>query len=446
MLGTWRAIGWLLAALALVPFVGCRGPEAPAAAAMPDQGDAEGPTVPIVRPERMELRDSTTQPATVHPDHRAEIHARVAGYFEELKVDIGDAVEAGQVLGVVSVPEMRRSMERQEAVIRRLEADERRASAEVALAGAEVDAAEASLERSRAEIDRAEAQLKGVQAELDRVEGLVAEGAVTSRLLDETRQRFESSRAEKAAVEASLTSARADVAVAEASRAAAEARAETSEAESAVSRKELEELETMVAFATLLAPFDGVVTDRQVDPGDLVRDSRGSSGGDRPPLFVVAKLDRVRVRVPIPENDAPRADVGDGAEVSFRAIPGRSFEGVVSRVARGLDPSTRTMLVEIDLPNPGLELLPGMYGEATITLERTEGLVLPAGTVRFDESGRSFVYVVDDEGLVRIVDVEAGMDDGTRIEITKGLDGSERIVAPTIDRLEEGQRVRVEEG
>ncbi len=147
----------------------------------------------------------------------------------------------------------------------------------------------------------------------------------------------------------------------------------------------------------------------------------------------------------MPENDAPAADVGDAAHVTLRAIPGKVFEGKIDRIARGLDPSTRTMLVEIDLPNPDRRLLPGMYGETTIDLDqKPDALTLPAGTVRYDQKGQAFVYVVDDQNQVQIVNITTGLDDGNRIEISDGLKGSERVVAPMIDRLSSGQTVRVQ--
>ncbi|WP_158633474.1 efflux RND transporter periplasmic adaptor subunit [Tautonia sociabilis] len=427
----------------LVMGAGCSGPDAPVNAAESGEAAGEVTTVPVIRPERATLRRTTTQPATVHPDHQAEIHARVSGYLALLEADIGDRVEAGQVLGVVDVPELTKGRQRREAMIARLEADERRAAAEIDLAGADVEATEAMRDQELAEIATARAALDAQRAEFNRVQGLVSEGAVTGQLLDEARERLESAEATLASAEAAAASASANVDVSLARLAASQASLETAKAETEVARKELEELDAMIAFATLRAPFPGVVTRRHVDPGDLVREGQGA--GPEGPLFVVAKLDTVRVRVALPEDDAPGTDVGDPAVVIFRSLPGRSFEGRVDRIARGLDTSTRTMLVEVDLPNPGLSLLPGMYGEATITLEQAEGLVLPAGAVRYDEEGRSFVYVVDETDAIRVVNVGTGLDDGSRIEITSGLDGSERVVAPTIDRLQEGQRVRVEE-
>ncbi len=397
----------------------------------------------MVVPERVTLEVTSTQPATVQANFRAEIQAKVAGYLDELRVDIGDSVEADQVLGVIAVPEMDRDLERQEAVIDRLEAEERRVAAEVRLARAEVTSAEAALDRARAEIRTSTARLEAARSELERVRGLVSDRTVTTRLLDETQSRFEAADAVKFAADAALISAEADVEVAEARLVAASSRQETAEAETSVARRKLEELQVLVDYATLKAPFDGVVVQRHVDPGDLVQDTQVASGSDRPPLFVIDKLDRVRVHVPLPERDAASVDLGDPAEITLRAIPGRTFPGTITRSSRRLDPSTQTMPVEIALPNPEGILLPGMYGEATVLLERREALVLPAGTVRYDAEGASFVYLIDEDDRIQLATVQTGYDDGVRIEIRSGLEGGERVVGPTIDRLDQGQRVRV---
>ncbi|MCH7688948.1 MAG: efflux RND transporter periplasmic adaptor subunit, partial [Planctomycetes bacterium] len=157
-----------------------------------------------------------------------------------------------------------------------------------------------------------------------------------------------------------------------------------------------------------------------------------------------------RVRIAIPENDAPWANVGDPVTLQMRAMPGQTFPGKISRVARALDESTRTMLIEVDLPNADGALLPGMYGEATIILEEiADALVLHAGAVRYNETGDSFVYVVDsvvdNVGTIRIVDVTTGLDDGKQIEITDNLDENDRVVDAMIGRLQAGQKVQVEE-
>jgi RND family efflux transporter MFP subunit len=149
--------------------------------------------------------------------------------------------------------------------------------------------------------------------------------------------------------------------------------------------------------------------------------------------------------VAIPERDAPLANAGDPATITLQALPGQVFEGTVSRTAGVLAESSRTLMLEIDLDNSDGTLLPGMFGQATIVLDSpAERLTLPASTVRFDEAGNSYVYVVNASSEIDVVSVQTGLDDGNQIEITAGLDGAERIVGPLLRRLKAGQKVTTE--
>lgn len=402
--------------------------------------------VKVVSPQRITLCRKTTQPATIEAQHVAELHAKVAGYLTELKVDIGESVEADDVLAVIGLPEMVKAREKQEAIVRRLQADEKRAKASIALAAANVTAAEASRDQAKADIIMTDAQLTAGQAEFDRFEDLVSNKAVAGRLLDETRMKLQSSQAAKLAVQAAFESAKANVLVAQQELAVAEADWESAQTQTEVARKDVEETDAMMAYATLRAPFAGVVIERNVDPGDLVRNTQTASDSPRRPLFAIAQLDTVRACVMIPESETPWASEGDPMTLVMRAMPNREFEGKINRTAGSLDESTRTMLVEVDLPNPDRVLLPGMYGQATIMLEeKADCLVLPAGAVRYDAEGRSYVFVVGEDNTVSVVDVSTGLDDGHTIEITEGLSGNERVADAMRARLKPGQQVRVQD-
>lgn len=357
-------------------------------------------TVKTLTPTRGSLSLSTTQPATVHPFQEADLAARVSGYVKSVAVDIGDTVKAGDVLAEIDAPEMGIQAERKEAEIR--------------LLGSKRDQLEAS-------VRAAEALLRAEKLEFERAEKLVRTGAVTERIRDESRSRMESSEAELAVSQAEVKSA---------------------EAAQQVATKELEEIRTMMGYAQLKAPFDGVVTLRDLDPGDLVKvaDSAASAG----PLFQIAMLDTVRVRVAVPENDAVYIDPGDAAQFTCRALGGAVFTGEVARSSRSINPRSGSMQVEIDLKNADGKLIPGMFGEAVITLENySDVLTLPAGAVRFDESGNSSVVYVVDNGLIKVVSVKTGIDDGMSIEILEGLSGGEQVVGNGIGRLAEGTPVVV---
>lgn len=419
---------------------GCNRTESPAQA---ESTVDNTPTVRLVAAERTTIERTTTQPATIHAYHQAEIHAKVAGYLSELKVDIGQTVEKGDVLGIISVPEMRISYERKQAEIRSLEAKQDSAAAGVKLAQADVQAAQAQQSQAAAEVAQTDAQLNADNSEFNRVTQLVEQKAVAGRLLDEARQKFEASTSAKAAAQAALQSAVAAVTVAREKAAVAQAAVQAAAAQTDVVRKELEELGTMMQYASLKAPFKGIVTRRHVDPGDLVRNIQDASESSREPLFEIAQVDRVRLRIAIPEMEAPLARVGNAVSLKLRSLPGREFEGQISRMSRRLDESTRTMLVEVDMDNTEGLLIPGMYGDATVTLQQTpDALVIAATAVQFDKTGNSSVYVVED-GAIRIVPVVTGHDDGHQIQILSGIDETAEIAAGRIGRFKDGQKVRV---
>jgi len=307
--------------------------------------------VRVLSPERTSLRRTTTQPAAVHAYYQAELYAKVGGYLEKLGADIGQEVDAGEVLGTIAVPEMVKSREKQEATIRRLQADEQRAAAQITVAEAQAESARAALEQARAGVSAADAQLKADRSEHERVSNLVENRAVAERLRDESLQRYESAQAAKLGAEAAVVSANAELAVAAAELQAARADLTAARTRTEVAAKELEELDALMAYATLRAPFRGIVTQRNADPGDLIRNAP-SSGPDSPPLFVIAEVDKVRVRITIPESHTPWVDEGDAVTFVAQALPGRPFRGKIDRIARSLDHSTRTMTVEVDLPNP----------------------------------------------------------------------------------------------
>lgn len=438
---------WLAMCLAIAGFStvlsGCNRTDAPAQRDTQKTPDRT-PVVRLVAAERTTIQRTTTQPATIHAFHQANIHAKAAGYLTELKADIGQAVTTGEVLAVIAVPEMQKSYEKQQAMIRRHQAEEQQAAAGVKLAIADVKSAEALKAQAAAEVAQTDAQLNADSSEFKRVTELVAQKAVAGRLLDEARQKLEASTSAKAASQAALQSAVAAVTVAREKAAVAKSSVAASAAQTDVARKELEHLEALMNFSILKAPFNGVVTQRNVDPGDLVRNFQAASESSRAPLFEISHVEKVRVRIAIPENEAPLARVGNAVSLKLRSLPDRHYDGSISRLSRRLDESTQTMMVEVDLDNSAGLLIPGMYGEATVHLQETpNALMIAATAVKFDKTGNSSVYVVEN-GAIRIVPVVTGYDNGRQIQILSGVDESAQIAGDRIGRFADGQKVRVE--
>ena len=362
---------------------------------------AEGPVVKTVSPQKITIRRTSSQPATARAWHEAELFAKVAGYASKVTADIGDAVKAGQTLMLIDVPEIIKTYERQQA---------------------ELSLLEYKREQFQASVGVARAELGALQSEYNRVQALIKTKAVTQRVGDETKSRYESAKARLVVAEAEVKSAASSV---------------------MVGRKTLEETEVMMQYASLKAPFAGVVTQRSVDPGDLVR-NEVSSERSREPLFTVSKIDVLRVTVPVPERDAVWVKKGDTAKMEFPAIPGEPLKNVVARRSGRLDPKTRTMAVEVDIPNANGRLIPGMYCKVEIIMQEKLALVVPSEAVRFDlTGGESIVYVVKDDNSISHVPVKIGIDDGHNIEILSGLSGGEQVVMGMLGRLKDGQEVSV---
>ena len=400
--------------------------------------------VAVLAPTQTTMERTTTQPATVHAYYEASLYAKASGYLTDLKVDIGTPVKKGDVLAVISIPEMGQQREAKLATIRRMQAEERRAASQLAVAKASVESYQAKRDKTKAEVAKADAGLTATRVQLDRVTKLVNQNAVANSLQDESQKHHDAAAAEKTAAEAAVSSADAELTLARAQIDAELADLDVAKAATEVAQRELEELDELIKYAQIIAPFDGVVTQRNAEPGDLVRNAQNGSSKDGKPLFLVSQFDMVRVRVYVPERDVPHTNVDDSAEITLQALPGEIFPGKVSRVAGALDEQTRTMMVEIDIDNSDHRIRPGMFGQARIALAAPgDSLTLPANAVHFDNDGNASVYIVDDSNQVVITEVETGLDDGASIEITAGLSGSERIIGPLLKRLKAGQTVNV---
>lgn len=208
----------------------------------------------------------------------------------------------------------------------------------------------------------------------------------------------------------------------------------------AASLANVKRLEQLQSYERVYAPFDGVITVRNVDVGALI--DAGNSG---PPaaLFELAETDRLRIFVNVPQDDAPYVIPGTKAQLSLSQYPGRSFTGTVARTSGAIDPRSRTLRVEVDMDNPDGTLLPGAFAQVSLTLTSSNpGLSLPANALLFRPHGVQ-VAVVDASGAVRLLTVELGRDFGTRVEIRSGLSGSEQVIVNPSDAISAGQAVRI---
>lgn len=207
-----------------------------------------------------------------------------------------------------------------------------------------------------------------------------------------------------------------------------------------VARARLERNATLLGFAKMFAPFDGVVTKRWADPGAFIPAATGSSAAGNGAVVTLSDFSRVRVEAAVPEPEVVHVRIGLPARVRADGLPGREFEGTITRFAYGLDETTKTMPVEIQIANPDLALRPGMMTRVQLTMERkTDAWLVPAEAL-VSERNRSYVFAYRDGKAVR-VPVRLGFDDGVAVEIVEGLQPGDAVVLGGKHAITDGQTV-----
>ena len=428
-----KMIGLAIAAATAATTLGCeRSAEKKAG-----QSAQQVMRVEVVRPERHTVSRSVGVPGELQAFETTPIHAKIAGYVKDWTVNIGAKVKKGQVLAELWVPEVEADLQQKRAAIEQAQAKKAQAEAAVKVAQAAVTSASAKVAEVQSGVKRAEADLTRWQMEDRRIQQLFDERAQTGTLLDETRNKL-------GAAESSADEVRAKVKSAEA--ALSEARSEADKAGSDVAaaaasidvaRSEVRYAQAMLAYARIEAPFDGIITRRNVDTGHLTR-----PGSDAPPLFVAARTKLVTITVDIPETYSTDVNPGDRALIKLQAMKGQTVAGTVTRTAWALDPKTRTLRTEIDIPNPGGKLRPGLYAYATVIVDEHKDVLTIPTTAVIQEQDKAFCVVVVDGKAVRRA-IETGLSDGTHTEVTSGLRGSEAIVKTSAASIVEGQAVEV---
>jgi RND family efflux transporter MFP subunit len=427
-------LGLLFGAAALAITAGCGHKPSP-----PGQPAALSLAVTTAKPERKTVTLSTTQPGQIEAFEQTPLFAKVAGYVEELMVDIGDRVKKDQVLLRISVPELLDELHQKEALVAQAKAEVKQAESAIEAAKAAADTAQSRIAEAEAGIGRAQADVERWQSEHARIKELAAKGSVTKKLAEETLNELRSAEASTREATAKAQSARtgsyesqANVGKAQADQVAAEARLQVAQAG-------LERANTMVAYTKIRAPYDGTVTRRMVDTGHYVYPA---SGAANKPLLVLARIDVVRIYVDVPELEASHVDAGDRATVRVQAVETKQFDAQVTRTGWTLLESNHSLRAEIDVPNPDGLLRPGMYATVTIRLdERPDVITLPVSAI-VREGGNAFCWCVDSARIDRR-QIQLGLRSGAEIEVISGLDGNEVVVVKQPEALRQGQMVQV---
>jgi multidrug resistance efflux pump/beta-lactamase regulating signal transducer with metallopeptidase domain len=328
-------------------------PQAPAPNRQKPNGDTDGPRAK----GKKKSDNSMTQRAEVAAYQQVDLYSRVAGVVKHVSVDMGDRVKRGQVLFEIEASDAELELKQKTALVDQ-------AKAEIEVARSSVRAAQAALAAIKALVTEAEAGCQNAaatqifrQKQLDRMKGLLEAKAVDQQLYEETRERFQAAQAAVAAAEAKLRSAKAtvDEGAAKVVRAEADlnvALARVQAAEAAAQRSR-----NLVDSAQIRAPFDGVVTRRAANVGDFVP---AAGQGNAKPLATVARTDLLRILVEVPERNVFAIHVGAPVTVIVDAFPYKQFDAKVSRIGADINPETRLLRIEIDLPNAEGRLLPGL--------------------------------------------------------------------------------------
>lgn len=339
------------------------------------------PRVQIVTPKESSSAHAMKLPGTVKPLQETVLYSRASGFVRDWNVDIGDKVKEGQRLAEIETPDL----------------DQEIAQARAQLAQAQASVKQASANRSFA------------RSSLERYKKLSAEGLASQQDLEEKSAQSEVDTANVEVAEATVRTQQAN----------------------------LGRLGQLKSFATVTAPFAGIITARMVERGALV------APGNSAPLFRLAAVDPVRVFVDVPQDVAPGVTAGLAVSVTVREYPGRVFSGVVSRTAGALDAATRTLSTEVRVPNGDGALLSGMFAEAALTLPTPHRTFeVPSTSIVTSANGVAVQVVLPDD-TVHLTPVVIEQDQGATVRIASGLGGGERILKLSSPGMADGTHVEI---
>jgi RND family efflux transporter MFP subunit len=364
-------------------------------------GNAEAvPSPPVVSTAMARtgfIANQLTVAGVFQPFQEIDVHGKVSGYIQHIYVDIGDRVRQGQTLAVLEVPELQ---------------------AEVAGAEAGITQTQQNIQRLQSEVAREQASYVAVHANYVRLKQASDQqpGLVAPQELDDALAKDRSAASQVEAAKSAVAAAQGQL---------------------GVSRAENLRVSSMEQYATITAPYNGVVTMRYADTGALI--PAGTAEGLNQAVVRLAQSDVLRLRMPVPERDVPLVHVGSVVSVHVQAT-GQQFRGTVVRFTRNVSNSTRTMLTEVDVKNPSLLLTPGMYADVTFNLEQKDNaLIVPASAII--QGDQPSVLLVDATNHVLKRPVVLGIGGSNSQEIASGLQAGDRVIIGGLSTLQPGQEV-----
>lgn len=414
---------------------GCHSPNAVAKDVKADSAKTKA-RVEVVCPIAGGLLRSSSQPGTAHSYESADLYPKLSGFLKSMAVDIGTIVKAGDILAELDVPELQQDVLAAEASLKQAIAEVAQAVANIHSVTADQKAAEAKVLLAKAEQQRIASELTLADKQLARMRELNQLRAIEDRIVDEKTQQLASAKASVSAAESTVKAAEQEVESAKARIALAESQLNVMQAKQQVAQSQLERSRVMASYTSIVSPYDGVITARNFHRGAYIRSP--DHGGDKP-ILSVDRTDLMRVVLRIPERDVPHVHKGDLCQIKFDAFPKRTFKGPIARIAATEDSATRTMAVEIDLPNPDGLIRDHMYGRVFVALEEaTDGQTIPSTCIIGDTAeGKAKVYTVQSGKLV-LKSIEIGRDTGVETEVVAGLAEEDQVVVRPANGLSEG--------
>jgi len=358
-------------------------------------------TVGIAKVERQALEQQLTVSSELVPFQEIDVYAKESGYVNQLLVDYGTHVRKGQLIAILEIPELAAQLEQDKAAIQSMQDQ---------------------VTNAQTQLSRTEAQHKVLHLEFERLNGVAQSkpGLVAQQEVDDVQARDLAAEAQVDAAKSNLEAAKSNL---------------------AGSQAKLTRDQALYAYSRITAPFDGVVTQRNANLGTLVQ--AGTSSTQAMPLVRLSEENLYRLVIPVPETYVSYIKVGDPVSVRVSAF-NKTFPGRVARFSFELHDATRTMHTEVDVPNPTGELLPGLFAEATLTLNRS-GAALTIPVQAIDQQGdRATVYVVDPSNRVEVRPVSLGIEGQAEndTEVRSGLVEGEQVIVSDRSGLKPGQEVR----
>ena len=400
--GFARAIKILLAlgvlgVLAVLIYEGIRTRERSAAAVKQATRELAVPAVSVERPKLGPATSEIVLPGSIQAFVDAPVYARASGYLKKWYTDIGTHVKAGQELAEIDAPEL---------------------DQQVSQARGAVSQAQAAVEQAAANLQQGKANEELARVTAERWKNLVAKGAVSRQENDTYQAQYQAQVANVDALGKAVAAAQSNLAVAQAN---------------------LARLQDLQAFKIVRAPFDGIITARNTDYGQLIN---AGNGGLSQELFHIASISKLRVFVNVPQTYARSAAPGIPADLTLAEFPGRKFHGKLVRTSEAMDAGTRTLLAEIDLDNSTGELRPGAYAEVHLTLPAsTHSVIVPVAAILFRSEGLRLGVLRGNK--VQLVPIVLGKDYGTEVEVVSGINADDQIVMDPPDSLTSGATVQV---